>query len=181
MVMQFGSLNQEKGENRLNVAVTRARERIYVISSILPHQLKTDATKNEGPRLLKAYLQYSLDVSNGHYIPVAKTGESKQQEWYLKNKLIDMFKDLPQDVQLKEDLMFADLSVIRNSKYIGVFLTDDSLYHQSVSVKESHVYKPFTLSQKHWPYRQFFSRDYWFGRDVLRENIIRFITNTDEP
>ena len=40
LVMQFGSLNMEGGENRLNVAVTRAREKIYIVTSIFPEQLK---------------------------------------------------------------------------------------------------------------------------------------------
>ena len=37
LLMNFGTLNQTGGENRLNVAVTRAREKIYVVSSILPN------------------------------------------------------------------------------------------------------------------------------------------------
>ena len=44
--VQFGLLNQQGGENRLNVAVSRAREQIILVSSILPHQLKVEETKN---------------------------------------------------------------------------------------------------------------------------------------
>ena len=43
--MNFGSLNVAGGENRLNVAVTRAREQIYVISSIMPADLKVGQSK----------------------------------------------------------------------------------------------------------------------------------------
>src|SRR5690606_15799083 len=39
MVMQFGSLNLSGGENRLNVAITRARRQVIIVSSIWPEQL----------------------------------------------------------------------------------------------------------------------------------------------
>src|SRR6185437_13679018 len=54
--LHFGSLNTAGGENRLNVAVTRAREKIYLITSIVPSQLATENTAHSGPKLLKEYL-----------------------------------------------------------------------------------------------------------------------------
>ncbi|KAJ1394159.1 P-loop containing nucleoside triphosphate hydrolase protein, partial [Ochromonadaceae sp. CCMP2298] len=59
--LQFGSLNADGGENRLNVAVTRAKENVIVVSSISPNQMKTDDTKNDGPKLLKKYLEYAIE------------------------------------------------------------------------------------------------------------------------
>ena len=63
--VQFGTLNQEGGENRLNVAITRARQHIIVVCSIEPEELKTDITKNSGPKRLKDYLQYAKSISEG--------------------------------------------------------------------------------------------------------------------
>ncbi len=51
MSLQFGSLNAAGGENRLNVAVTRAREKIILVTSIWPEQMKVGSIKNEGPKL----------------------------------------------------------------------------------------------------------------------------------
>src|SRR5690606_840097 len=44
----FGSLNKEGGDNRLNVAVSRAKERIIVVSSIEPGDLNVSTAKNRG-------------------------------------------------------------------------------------------------------------------------------------
>ena len=52
----FGPIGQEGGEKRLNVAVTRARSGLAVVSSIEPHELDTSGSKNVGPKLLAAYL-----------------------------------------------------------------------------------------------------------------------------
>src|SRR5690606_3459665 len=60
---RFGSLNKEGGDNRLNVAVSRAKERIVVVSSIEPEQLDVTGSKNRGPRLLRDYLAYAKAVS----------------------------------------------------------------------------------------------------------------------
>ena len=49
MSRQFGSLNIIKGENRLNVAVTRAREMIYIVTSFWPEDMDTGGLKNEVP------------------------------------------------------------------------------------------------------------------------------------
>jgi ABC-type ATPase involved in cell division len=57
--LQFGSLSQAGGENRLNVAITRAREKIVIVSSLLPHELNTQNTMHRGPRLLQQYLAYA--------------------------------------------------------------------------------------------------------------------------
>lgn len=54
----FGSLSMAGGEKRLNVAVTRAREKVVMVASIKPHQLEVEQSLNAGPKLLKQYLEY---------------------------------------------------------------------------------------------------------------------------
>lgn len=175
MIMQFGSLNQEGGENRLNVAITRAREKVYVVSSILPHQLKVEDSKNEGPKLLKAYLNYALEVSQGKFKPSLRPEQSFGPDWYLKSRIAEIFSEALKEIELTGDLPFADMAIKSNGDYLGLVMTDDLLYQQSISVKESHVYKPFTLSRKNWQFRQFFSREYWHDPEAIKERIVRFI------
>ncbi|MED4205737.1 DEAD/DEAH box helicase [Neobacillus mesonae] len=64
VVNRFGTLNTKVGENRLNVAVSRAKEGIIVVSSIEPEELNVANTANMGPKLLKTYLKYVKAVSN---------------------------------------------------------------------------------------------------------------------
>jgi superfamily I DNA and/or RNA helicase len=60
---RFGPLGQAGGENRLNVAVTRARQGIYVLCSFDPDELDVAGTRNPGPKLLKLYLKYVRAVA----------------------------------------------------------------------------------------------------------------------
>jgi hypothetical protein len=178
MMMQFGSLNIEKGENRLNVAITRAREAIYVVSSIYPQQLKVEESKNAGPGLLKKYLEYVLDVSEGNYKATLPALENVNINWFLKHKLLETDCSAL-GTELLQELPFADLTIKAKNKYTGVIITDDDLYHQSVSVKEPHVYLPFSLRNKKWKYKMVYSREYWHDKEMVREKIIRFMAQSE--
>ncbi|WP_428666824.1 AAA domain-containing protein [Runella sp.] len=169
---QFGSLNGLGGENRLNVAVTRAREKVYVVTSILPEELKVEDTLHEGPKLLKAYLQYALNVSEGNYAPQPFVSDKYRSEWLLKNQLMkngkwktkDQTEEGGSPTSLHFTLPFADLTVKNDEHYESVILTDDELYQQAVSAKESHAYLPLQLRAKGWSFERVWSREWWRKR-----------------
>jgi hypothetical protein len=168
IAMQFGSLNMQGGENRLNVAVTRAREQIYVISSILPPQLKTEDTLHPGPKLLKEYLAYALTVSGGAYKPSPKPAKGFEASQLLKDKLVTW------NTSLAKELPFADLTQKKHEKYQFLLLTDDDLYHQSLSAKDAHAYTPFLLTKKNWPFIRIYSREYWKDKTKVQEKLSRY-------
>ena len=62
---RFGPVNNEGGERRLNVAVTRAKRRMTVVSSFAAEEMDDSKLKKEGPRLLKAYLEYAASGGKG--------------------------------------------------------------------------------------------------------------------
>lgn len=169
---QFGSLNQVGGENRLNVAITRAIEKVIVVTSILPNELKVDQVKNVGPKLLKAYLQYAFDVSAGKFEPNIGKASSFDADWYLKNKLREWESDLP--VTLEYHDPFADVSLKENDKHRGLLFTDDDYFHDSLSAKEVFVYRPAHLRAKNWPSEMIFSREYWMQQERVKDKLSRF-------
>lgn len=157
--MQFGSLNMQGGENRLNVAVTRARQRVYVVTSLWPDQLRTEQTANAGPKLLKAYLKYALEVSEGRYRPQPIPNQSYRSLWLLKDRIIQ------KNGAYHKELPFADLTLRPADTYEGLLLTDDDLYFGSLSAKEPHAYLPIILQNKNWPFRRVYSREFWRGKE----------------
>ena len=176
--MNFGSLNISGGENRLNVAVTRAREQVYVISSIMPEDLRVGKSKNEGPRLFKEYLKYAWKVSEGTPYQLTPLPSKFEHTWYLKEKLKkEAFPN--RSHSLEELLPFADLVLSRANQYLGLLMTDDDLYYQSISVKDSHVYVPLILKSKGWKFLGIFSREYWMNPEETLERIERFALKTD--
>ncbi len=63
---RFGPLGQRGGERRLNVAISRAKQRCYIVSSFSPEQLSTAGSSHVGPQLFKRYLEYAKLKSEGH-------------------------------------------------------------------------------------------------------------------
>ena len=59
LMMNFGPLNREGGERRLNVAITRARRRVELVASITGTEPEFSTSLRDGPRHLQRYLDYA--------------------------------------------------------------------------------------------------------------------------
>ncbi len=173
--LRFGSLNMEGGENRLNVAVTRAREKVLLVSSILPSQIDPSASKNPGPKLLKSYLQYAWDITHGNWSPTLPMVPQHHQEWFLRSQLTQPEFHEFSDLTLQKTFAFSDITVEQDENSMGLILTDDEIFHDTVSVKEAFVYYPNHLSDKKWPYTRFFSRMFWIDRQTIKERMKIFL------
>ena len=57
--MNFGPLGQRGGERRLNVAITRARERVEIFTSFHPGQLDVSRVAHQGIRDFRDYLTFA--------------------------------------------------------------------------------------------------------------------------
>lgn len=73
--LNFGPLNKEGGERRLNVAVTRAKESLTIVSSLLPEHIDLSRTSKVGPRLLRSYLESARQ--GGSFSPL-ETNQSNE-------------------------------------------------------------------------------------------------------
>lgn len=62
---RFGPLGQKGGERRLNVAVSRAKKEIVVVSSFDPSMLSVAKAKNDGPRLFKSFVEFARHLGEG--------------------------------------------------------------------------------------------------------------------
>ena len=174
----FGSLSIEGGENRLNVAITRAKSKIYVITSIEPEELKVDGAKNAGPILFKKYLAYARAVSNGN------DEEKKAILYELSGKenvtrpLVLAQKDVAYDIKERLEKMgyVADVSLGSMNARISVAVYDPDEKRYLVGVEldsdarrgsdstlERDVYKPHFLESRGWSVMRVWCRDFWLS------------------
>jgi very-short-patch-repair endonuclease len=73
MRYQWGPLLRDGGERRLNVAATRAKRRLTVVSSFSVHDIDRARLTKAGARLLAEYLEYA----SAGGIPVAASGSGR--------------------------------------------------------------------------------------------------------
>ncbi|MDO6389519.1 AAA domain-containing protein [Pontibacter sp. BT731] len=161
MVMQFGSLNQSGGENRLNVAISRARQMVIVVSSIRSEQLQVDNAQHAGPKLLRDYLHYAQQVSRRYFKYEPQALPMPAQVPMLKEQLALAIPALQAAVP------FADLTVVEDGNFSSVVLTDDDLYFNNLSVRHAHADIPKLLRQRNWPFQRVYSRQYWANKEAL--------------
>ena len=181
----FGSLSAEGGENRLNVAITRAKTKVIVVTSIEPEDLKIDTAKNEGPRLLKKYLQYVRAVSAGRdadaRVLLAELGTKEKAEKPLTAAA-------PVEVQLRERLQklgyTVDLHLGNRNNRISLAIYDEELDRYLVGVEldtdafaasaspiERDVTKPRFLESRGWTILRVFCRDFWISPQAVVKRI----------
>lgn len=175
MNMLFGSLSVSGGENRLNVGVTRSREKIVVFTSIEPEQLTVQEIKNEGPKLLRKYLEYAREVSKGNFNAHSKAEYVNASSWYLSSHLIKWSEQNKNSELSSNDLPYGDVIVNKDNRKAGIILTDDNQYYTGISIKESHAYLPFLLTQKDWKFHRVFSRNWWLSREKAAHELDTYI------
>ena len=187
VVAQFGSLSKEGGENRLNVAITRAKKKVYVVTSIEPEELdRSETTKNNGPKLLKKYLQYARAVSMRNTEEVKKILSTMHTscdddatigayEMQIKEELEKLGYDV--DVNLGNTDYKLSLGVYDkelNSYVLGIEC-DYRAYHSSDSVLERDVYRFKFLESRGWKIIRVWSRDWWLSREKVLTDIVQEI------
>lgn len=172
--MRFGSLNVDGGENRLNVAVTRAREKVIIVASILPDQMKVTESKNRGPELLRDYLAFAHRVSEGDFTPFQGPEMGYSQQWYLKARVAAWGEGYREQEIIQSSFPYADIMIRREGAYTGIILTDDEGYHQVNSVKDPYGLIPKLLEKKHWNFQRMYSRNLWLDREKFFTDVARF-------
>ncbi|MBP5449937.1 MAG: hypothetical protein J6Y01_07465, partial [Spirochaetales bacterium] len=69
LLLNFGPINRLGGERRLNVAITRAKYNVQVISSLRAEDIDLKRVNSRGAALLRAYLDYAQHVHLSEQTP----------------------------------------------------------------------------------------------------------------
>lgn len=176
MIMQFGSFSLSGGENRLNVAVTRAREKIIIVTSIYPEQLRVEDVKNDGPKLLRSYLEFARSVHQRQFVPQTNYVKTRTVAWYLNERIKSWASERFKTWNfVTNTLPFSDVHFVRDGEYGGIILTDDNRYLDSDNIKDGHAYTQILLQTKNWQYHMVYSRNFWQDRERIENDLSRFI------
>ena len=177
LMHNFGWLNQKGGENRLNVAISRAKQKIHIVTSFRPNELMLDDAKNEGPRILKRYLEYAFAISNGDkedaerilrsfgetygIVPAAIETEYAQK---VASALRDKGYDI--DTQVGIGGYRIDIAVRKEGKYVLGIECDGKLYSTAASARERDYHRQKYLESRGWRIKRIWSIDWWRDPDA---------------
>ena len=189
VVANFGPLSLDGGENRLNVAITRAKEKIYVVTSIEPEELSVESSKNAGPKIFKNYLKYVRAVSNNREVEtkiILEQANTQPDLGVKKEALVGIEEELKQELEklgykVETKLGNTDykISVAIYDKTLDKFLLglecDYAAFESSPSVLERDVFRPSFLKSRGWNIMRIWSRDYWMHKSRVLSMIVKEI------
>ena len=195
VVRNFGWLNQKGGENRLNVAISRAKKKIYLLTSILPDELFVDDLKNEGPKILKKYLEYCFAINKRDketakriLLSFGDSGnEAKKEVTFdsdFENQVYDALveKNLLVHTQVGIGGYKIDLAIRNkaNTKYLLGIECDGKLYHSSMTARERDIYRQKYLESRGWKIYRIWSTNWWHNPEKEIEKILKIYSSLED-
>jgi very-short-patch-repair endonuclease len=166
MRYQWGPLLRDGGERRLNVAATRAKHRLTLVSSFSGHDVDPDRVTKAGARLLADYLDYA---SSGGTAPEA-SGAAKLDafEADVRDRLAKCgITVVPQYGVGGYRVDFAATHPDDASRMVLAIEADGASYRQSGSVRDRDRLRGEHLQRLGWDYHRLWSTN-WF-RDTDAE------------
>lgn len=160
---RFGPLLQEGGERRLNVAVTRAKKRMTLVSSFTTRDMAADRSDAEGVKLLRDYLQYmeSLGQNLGDRVidkPPLNPFEVDVRDTLTRHGMILV----PQYGTSGYWIDFAVRHPERPGDYVLALECDGATYHSSESARDRDRLRQEQLERLGWRFCRIWSGE-WFG------------------
>ena len=187
MLMNFGPINKSGGEKRLNVAFSRAKHHMALVSSIGAAEITNEY--NDGANCLKNYLRYAAAVSVGDMAAAARVlidlsgrrgdeaGRDATAEDAVVAQLADVLGQRGWQVALGvgQSHFRCALAVCRpgDSAYaLGILVDTDAYYRQS-DVLERELMKPKLLTDFGWPLAHVLTKDWHQDREAVLERLER--------
>jgi very-short-patch-repair endonuclease len=159
--MAFGPLSTEGGERRLNVLISRARQRCEVFSSITADDIDLNRAKARGAAALKRFLKYAetgwLD---------AESATEKDHDSGFEEEVAKAIRSLGYEVEAQVGVagFFIDLGVKDPAKP-GRFLLgvecDGATYHSARWARDRDRLRQDVLESRGWIIHRIWSTD-WF-------------------
>lgn len=167
----FGPLNRVGGERRLNVAVTRAKYNIQLVSSMHCTDIDLNRTASEGAKLLREYLDYA---EHGN-IALERTISVNQFEQFdsdFELEVCDFLrsKGFSVDTQVGCSGFRIDLGLKlpNSSDYVLAIECDGATYHSSKNARDRDRLRQEILERMGWKFYRIWSTD-WFRNKSLEQ------------
>lgn len=160
--MKFGPINHEGGERRLNVAVTRARRRMHVVSSFT-HEDMTPNWPTKGPAALRRFLEVAATGARPR--EVGRAGDVPPNP--LEQDVLDALekRGIPVTPQwgvsgYRIDFALADPH--RDGRMVLALEVDGDSYHRLTSVRDRDRLRQGHLERMGWQFHRVWASA-WFA------------------
>jgi len=163
--LQFGSLNRQGGERRLNVAASRAKEYVHLVTSLRSQEIELKRTRSASVALLKTFLEFMENqgrlIEPEYELSLATTPFEEE----ILQKLNE--KGLTVDCQVGDSGFKIDFAIRdpKTNKYVLAIEADGATYHSSEYARERDYMRQRILESRGWRFVRIWSTDWWLNPD----------------
>jgi very-short-patch-repair endonuclease len=182
--MNFGPLNRDGGERRLNVAVTRAKHELIVFSGLRGEQIDLTRTRARGVRDFKHFLEYAASGRQA-LIAATTTSNDAEADSEFERMVAARIRSAGYDVhhQVGCSGYRIDLAVV-NPKAPGKYLLgvecDGATYHRAATARDRDKLRQAVLEDLGWTLHRIWSTDWWHNADSEMEKLLAAISSAIE-
>lgn len=174
--MNFGPLNRDGGERRLNVAVTRAKREVVVFSGLRADQIDLTRTRARGVRDLKYFLDYAERGPKALAASNTATGDAEADSEF-EHMVAERLRSEGYVVhhQVGCSGYRIDLAVVDPSsqgRYLLGIECDGATYHRAATARDRDKLRQAVLEGLGWKLHRIWSTDWWHNKDREAEKLL---------
>ena len=180
LLHNFGPLNRVGGERRLNVAVTRAKYNVQLVSSMHYTDIDLKRTSAEGAKLLREYLDYA---ENGEIALERAVSVSpfEQFDSDFELEVCDYLRSngFSVDTQVGCSGFRIDLGLKLpdSSDYVLAIECDGATYHSSKNARDRDRLRQEILERMGWKFYRIWSTDWFRNKSVEQLRLLEVATD----
>ena len=190
--MNFGPINMSGGEKRLNVAFSRAKHFMALVSSMRSSTITNDY--NDGAGCLKNYLRYAEACSAGRTDTVAtvlRNLSGRDESTLLPTEEVDVLvqqmahelngRGFNVDLNVGQSHFRCDMAVRRDGdeEYRLGILVDGQHWYRQADLLERELIKPQLLESFGWNICVVLARDWYHNRDSVLQTLDGLLRDAD--
>lgn len=173
--MNFGAVNTNGGERRLNVLISRARSRCEVFSNITYEDIDLSRTQSRGVAILKTFLKYAQTG----LMDIADSGQDETESVF-EEQVANTLKQYGQQVknQVGSAGYRIDLAIVdpqKPGRYLLGIECDGAKYHSSQSARDRDRLRQHILEQLGWKIHRVWSTDWFLNPEKELKKILSAI------
>jgi very-short-patch-repair endonuclease len=165
VAQRFGPINSKMGHRRLNVLFTRAKERVVVVSSLRPEDIRPTTGTSRGIDAFKAYLEYAR---SGRLEAGTKTNAAFDSPFEAEVAAVLAQHGYRADAQVGVAGYFIDLAVrhpVDADHFVLGIECDGASYHSAKSARDRDRLRQEILERLGWRLHRIWSTDWFQARD----------------
>jgi very-short-patch-repair endonuclease len=163
--MNFGPLNRDGGERRLNVAITRAKHEVLVFTCLRSDQVDLTRTRARGVRDLKYFLDYAERGPKALAAATAASADAEPDSEFERMVAVRI-RAAGYEVHLQVGCSGyrIDIGVVDPAapgRYLLGVECDGATYHRAATARDRDKLRQFVLEDLGWKLFRIWSTDWW--------------------